>query len=126
MSFSCVRSPEEDDIRLLDFAVGACSTPRTKHRRQTDDARSVSGSVAAIDVVGAEGDPGEFLRHEVHFVRGLRARENAEGIRTASVDVATETIGRSVECLIPADWSEDTVLADERFGEAGIASNPAG
>jgi hypothetical protein len=33
-----VGAPQEDDVRLLDLAVGRRASPRTEHRRQTDDA----------------------------------------------------------------------------------------
>src|ERR1044072_6704493 len=92
-----VRSPEEDDVRLLDLAVGARPSTRAEHRRQTDDARSVSSPVATVDVVGAEGDPGQLLRQEVHLVGGLRAAEDAERVRTARIDVAAEALGRGIE-----------------------------
>ena len=97
-----VRSPEEDDVRLLDFAVGARASTRSEHRRQTDDARRVSGPVATVDVVGAERDAGELLRQEVHLVGGLRAAEDPERVRAARVDVAAEALGRAVERLVPA------------------------
>ena len=100
-----VRSPQEDDVRLLDFAVGARASTRAEHRRQTDDARGVSGPVATVDVVGAERDAGELLRQEVHFVRGLRAAEDAERVRAARVDVAPESLGRPIERLVPA-WRD--------------------
>ena len=53
-----VRSPQEDEVRLLDLAVRARPAPRSEHRRQTDDAGGVSGAVAAVDVVRAEDRPG--------------------------------------------------------------------
>ena len=113
-----VRSPEEDDVRLLDFAVGARASARPEHRRQTDDARSVSGPVAAVDVVGAERDAGELLRQEVHLVGGLRAAEDAERVRTARIDVAAEPLGRAIERLVPGRGTQRAVDADEGFGEA--------
>ena len=69
MRFTGVRAPQEDDIGLLDLLVRAGTAPRPEHCRQTDDAGSVSGAVAAVDVVRADGDPSELLRHEVHLVR---------------------------------------------------------
>ena len=57
--------------------VGARTAACTEHRRQTDDAGRVSGSVTAVDVVGVQGDPGELLRGVVQLVRGLRAAEEA-------------------------------------------------
>jgi len=41
MSRTRVRTPQEDDIRLLDFAVGARASTRAEYCRQTDDARCV-------------------------------------------------------------------------------------
>ena len=73
-----VRAPEEDDVRLLDLAVGGRAAARSEHRRQTDDARGVSGAVAGVDVVRAHDLTGELLGQEVHLVRGLGAREDPE------------------------------------------------
>ena len=78
MRLAGVRAPQEDDVRLLDLAVRRRPAACTEHRRQTDDARGVSGSVAGVDVVRAHHLTGELLREEVHLVRRLRAREHAE------------------------------------------------
>src|SRR5438046_1296303 len=77
MSFARVRAPEQDQVRVSDLLVGARTAACTEHRRQTDDAGRVSGSVTAIDVVGAQDDAGELLRGVVELVRGLRAAEDA-------------------------------------------------
>ena len=81
-----VRAPEEDHVRLLRFAVGARPSACSKDRRQTDDARGVSRSVAAIDVVRAERHARELLRQEVHLVARLRAREDSQRVATVPVD----------------------------------------
>ena len=75
-----VRSPEEDDVRLFHLTVGAGSPTGTEDRRQTDDARCVSRSVAAVDVVAPEAEPDQLLREEVDLVAGLRAAEGADGV----------------------------------------------
>lgn len=64
-----VRSPEEDEIRVLGLLVAAGAATRSKNCRQTDDARSVSRSVTAVDIVVAEGDARELLRQEIQLVR---------------------------------------------------------
>ena len=46
MRLTGVRAPQEDDVRLLDLAVGRGPAARTEHCRQTDDAGRVSGAVA--------------------------------------------------------------------------------
>src|ERR1019366_10092304 len=94
--------------------------PRTEDRRQTDDARRVSRSVAAVDVVRPEHDTGELLREEVHFVRGLRAAEGSERVRAARLDVPPESIRGAVECLVPRGGAKHAVVAHERRGQAGI------
>ena len=73
-----VRAPEEDHVRLLDLAVRRRPAARSEHRRQTDDARCVSGAVTRVDVVRAHHLARELLRQEVHLVRRLRAREDPE------------------------------------------------
>src|SRR6266404_1205838 len=95
-----VRAPEDDHVRTLaQLLVGAGSTAGTKHRRQTDDARGVSGAVTAVDVVGAESDPGELLSREVQLVRGLGAAEEAGHLPL--VDRTAEAGGCAVERFVP-------------------------
>ena len=114
-----VRSPQEDDVRLLDFAVGVRASTRAEHRRQTDDARGVSRPVAAVDVVGAEGDAGELLRQEVHLVGGLRAAEDAERVRTTRLDVAAEPLGGAVERVVPGCGTERRRSRGRAAGSGG-------
>ena len=77
-----VGTPEDDDVRLLNLTVGACTASRTKHCRQTDDTRRVSSAVAAINIVGAHDLSSELLCGKVHLVIGFGATENAEGLRS--------------------------------------------
>src|SRR4051812_2546193 len=115
-----VRSPQEDDVRLLDLAVGARAPARPEYRRQTDDARGVSRPVATVDVVGAERDAGQLLRQEVHFVGGLRAAEDAEGVGAMRIDVAPETQRRAIERVFPTGGTKRAIHANQGFGQAGI------
>ena len=78
MRLARVRAPEEDHVRLLDLCVGRRAAACSEHRRQTDDARRVSGSVTGVDVVRAHHLARELLRQEVHLVRRLGAREDPE------------------------------------------------
>ena len=55
MGLAGVGSPQEDDVRIFHLAVGAGAPARAEYCRQTDDTRSVSSPVAAVDVVGADG-----------------------------------------------------------------------
>jgi len=45
MRLTGIRSPQEDDVRLLDLAVGRGPAARTERCRQTDDTGRVSGAV---------------------------------------------------------------------------------
>src|SRR5215475_12397223 len=96
MRLARVRSPEEDDVGLLRFAVRARAAPRPEYRRQTDDARGVSGAVTAVDVVAAESDAGELLREVVDLVGRLRAGEEPEGLRSVRVAHSPESVRRAV------------------------------
>src|SRR5438105_5021477 len=96
MSFPGVGSPEENGIRLLDLLVGIRPSARSENHRQTGDAWSVSGTVAAIDVVAAHHDAREFLRHEVHFVCRLRATEHSKRLGRAFIDGGFQTNDRPV------------------------------
>ncbi len=102
MGVAGVRAPEDDDIRLFDLPIGARPSARSEDVRQTGDARSVSRTVAAIDVVASHDDARELLCHEVHFVRRLGTAEQPEG-RTL---VLFEAARRSLERFVPACGAE--------------------
>ena len=78
MRLARVRAPEHDQVGVRDLLVGARTAACPEYRRQTDDARSVSSSIAAIDVVAADDRASELLRDVVHLVGRLRAAEHAE------------------------------------------------
>src|SRR4051812_48597492 len=100
MRLAGVRAPEHDQVRdLSQLLVGAGATACAEHRRQTDDARGVSGPVAAVDVVRVQRDPAELLRREVQLVRRLRA---AEEPRLGAFLARLPEAGRgAIERLVP-------------------------
>ena len=122
VGFARIRAPEEHHIGLLDFLIRAGPAARAERCRQTDDTRSVSRSVAGIDVVRAEGDAGELLREEVHLVGGLRAREDAEGIRAVRRAIATEAVGGRVEGIVPRCRAKDAAGTHQRLGQAVVGA----
>jgi hypothetical protein len=71
-----VRPPKDDEVRGFDLLIRGCAATRSENSRQTGDRRSVSGSIAAIDVVVVENRSGELLGHEVHLVRCLGTGEH--------------------------------------------------
>src|SRR2546430_5524871 len=93
MRLAGVRAPQEDDVRFLDLAIRAGPAARPEHRRQTDDAGRVSGSIATVDVVIAEGDAGELLGEEVHLVGRSRAAEDPDRVGPALVERLAELSG---------------------------------
>src|SRR5208282_5249404 len=70
MGLTRVRPPEQDEVRILELAIGTSCATRTKNRRQTDDARGVSSTVATVDVVRANDHPSEFPRQIIQLVGG--------------------------------------------------------
>src|SRR5439155_20706504 len=80
--------------------------------------RSVSGAVAAIDVVAAQDLTGELLRDEVHLVRGLRAAEQADSVAAVPLGGAAKPLGCPIESLVPGGRAQRAVLADHRLGES--------
>src|SRR5262245_46466574 len=93
---SRVRAPQENQVRLLDFRVGGGPATCSKHRRQTDDAGSVSSPVTTIDVVRAEAGASELAREKIHLVRALRAAEDSERFGPTRIEVAPESFGGSI------------------------------
>ena len=100
-------------IGLLNLFIGRRSAARTEYRRQTDDARSVSGSVTGVDVVGAHHLARELLRQEIHLVRRLRAREDPERARSHRPSWrALQTRRGAVERLVPGGRAKLAVAPD--------------
>ena len=101
-----VRSPQEDAVRFFNLAVRARPTTHAECRRQTGDARGVSRTVAAIEVVRAHHHARELLRGVVHLVRALRAAEQAERLPAMRVADRGETRsppGRAPRPTSPAE-----------------------
>jgi len=114
-----VRAPEDDQVRTLaQLLVGTRPATCTEHRRQTDDARGVSGAVTAVDVVGAESDPAELLSCEVQLVRGLGATEDPS--QFSLMGSAAEAGGGSVERLVPGRGPQLSVVTNERLGQPRV------
>jgi hypothetical protein len=101
MRVARVRSPQNDQIGVLDLLVRARAAACTEDRRQTDDARSMSSSIAAVDVVAADDRASELLSDVVHLVRGLRAAEHSERVRSAALRSVGERGCSSIERLVP-------------------------
>jgi hypothetical protein len=80
----------------------------------------MSRAVTTVNVIAADDDTGEFLRHEIHFVRCLRATKQTERPRATPGDSGTETFGRTAESLFPSRRPQLTLLTHQWFGEADI------
>jgi hypothetical protein len=118
MSFARVRSPQNDEVGVLYLAIGAGAAAHSEDRRQTDDARSVSSAVAAINVVAAHHDASKFLRHEIHLVGCLRTAEQAEALPAIGGLRLAKAAGSTPEGFVPRGRAERTVFADKRRGES--------
>src|SRR5262249_34041408 len=115
-----VRSPQEDDIRLLSLPVGARPAARPEDRRQTDDAGGVSGSVAAVDVVRAENRAREPLGEVVDLVGRLRTGEEADRAGTLLGPDAPESLRGAVERLVPGRGAQSPALAHHRLRQPDV------
>ena len=117
MRLAGVRAPQDQQIRFLDLSIGRRPAARTEHRRQTDDARSVSSAVARVDVVRPHHRTHELLSQEVDLVRRLRAAEHAERARRVLRPGTGKTRCREIERLIPARGAKRPVLAHQRLSQ---------
>ena len=68
MRFPGVRTPKDDEVCLLNFLIGTCTTAHSEDCRQTDDTRGVSSAVAAVDVVAAHYAASKLLTCKVELV----------------------------------------------------------
>jgi hypothetical protein len=99
--FPRIRTPQENQVRLLDFAVRTGAAARSKDCRQTDDTWGVSSPVAAIDVVTTDHRANELLRNVIQLVGRLRATEHAEGSRAVFLNFRSKALGHTIQRLIP-------------------------
>src|SRR5438105_9529318 len=86
MCFPGVGSPEKNHVGFFNLLVRVCAPACSENHRQTGDARGVSSTVAAIDVVASDDDARELLRNKVHLVRRLRATEQPERLPSTLPD----------------------------------------
>jgi hypothetical protein len=114
--FPGVRPPEEDHIGLFRFPIRAGAPTGTEDRRQTDDARCVSRSVTAVDVVGAEPQPSQLLGEEIDLIAGFGAAEGADRVAAVSCLGPEEPFGGAIERFLPAGGAQLAVFADQGLG----------
>jgi hypothetical protein len=120
MGLARIRPPQKYQVRVLDFPIRARASSCTENRRQTGDTWRVSSPVTTINVIAADDDTGEFLRHEIHLIRCLGAAKQSERLGTAPGDGITETLGRTAEGFLPGGRPQLTLVTHQRFGEADI------
>ncbi len=120
MGFTGVGPPKDNEVCVLYLAIGTGAATHSEDRRQTDDAGSVSSSVATIDVVAVHHDASELLRHKVHLVGGLRTTEKPERLASVCGFCLAKTLRSAVERLVPSRRAKRAIVADKRSCEAGI------
>ena len=119
-----VGTEQEYDLGILDLAVGTGAATHPKDCRQTGDARCVSSTVAALDVVAADNHPGVLLSHIVELIRGFRATQHSENGRVSPGKRSTKTFGNIVQCFVLTHLAELAVAANEWFGQSGLVLHP--
>ena len=119
MGFAGVGSPHDNEVCVLHLAIGTGPPAHSKDCRQTDDAGSVSSSVAAIDVVAVHHHASELLRHIVHLVGGFRTTEKPERVASVCGFCLPKTLCSAVERLVPSRRAKRAIVADKRGREAG-------
>ena len=113
-----VGPPQDDEIGLLSFLVRTRSPTCSEYCRQTDDAWSVSSTVARVDRVGTYGHTDELLGEVVHLIGAFGTTHHPERARPVAASDITDAPGRPVERLIPRCWAEDTAVPHERTSES--------
>ena len=119
MRLARIRAPEHDQVGVLDLLVGARTATCAEYRRQTDDARSVSSSIAAVDVVAADDRAGELLGDVIHLVGRLRAAKHAKRTGAAAIPSVAQAQSGALERLFPRRATQITV-AHERMRQPKI------
>ncbi len=113
MRLARVRSPEHDHVGVLDLLVGARAAACPEYRRQTDDARGVSSSIAAIDVVAADDRANELLGDVIHLVGGLRAAKHSKRASAAALSRVAQSRCCALEGLVPGGAAQGPAVTHE-------------
>ncbi len=123
---SGVRPPKKNDFGILNFAVGVSypHQPQTRSTGAGTNAGGVSRTVATVDVIASDHDPGELLRDVVHLVRGLGATEHPERLRTVPIEGRPYSRGGPIECLVPSRRTQRAAVTDQRLSQPGISLGP--
>lgn len=66
--FARVRTPQDNEVRLLDLPVRTGAPSGPKNRRQPGDAWSVSGTVTTVDIVTAHDHTGKLLGQKIGLI----------------------------------------------------------
>jgi hypothetical protein len=122
MGVASVGPPDDDEVRLFDLLVGTRSSSQAKDRRQTDDARGMSGAVTAIDVVASHDHARKLLGEEVEFIRGLRTAKDSKSLRAVVFNGPAETLRRAVKRFLPGGWTKTVLIPDERCRQSRFVS----
>ena len=101
MGFARIRSPQDYEVGLFDFAVRTGSATCSEDRRQTGDAGGVSSPIAAVNIVRPHHAANEFLGCIIQFIRGLGAAEHADIPRITLVDGLAKRRSNAVHRFIP-------------------------
>jgi hypothetical protein len=115
-----IRTPEKNHIGFFNLLIGVAAAAYPKNRRQTGDAWGVSSPVATIDVVTAHHDSGELLSNEVHFVRRLRATEQAKRLAPMLFNEGLQTASRKIQRLFPVNRAENIAVPNKRLSQPNI------
>src|SRR5215469_9708585 len=100
--FPRVRSPQENEVRILHLLIRTRCPARSENRRQTGDARRVSSTVAAVYIVAAHYGAHELLRDVVQLVRRFRTAEHPERLRPVFLHLLANPRGQQIQRLVPA------------------------
>jgi hypothetical protein len=113
MRLSRIRTPKDDQVGLGDLLIRARAAARSEYRRQTGDAGSVSGAVAAVDIIAPHDSARELLREKIQFVGRLGAAEQAESVRSARFLCAGKAGCGQRERLVPRSSTQLAVTANK-------------
>ena len=105
---------------MLDLLIRAGTAACPEDRRQTDDARGVSSSIAAVDVVAADDATSELLRDVVHFVGGLRAAEHPVRAGRVAIARVAQRRRRAVEGFVPRGSPQIAAFTYERMRQSNV------
>ena len=109
-----VRPAHHDRVGVLDVGERARRRSRAERESQPGSTRRVTDARATVDIVRAEHEPGELLKHVIVLVRRARGTEDTDRGGSRSFERVAKAVGDLRDRLAPRRRAPAVVVTHER------------